>query len=130
MGSMTDAKRYQHPYRIVLMREPRADVEDVRWMRAGEFDRRQKQDGLELISRYVRAGKRHPAGEDVIYLMPWCRTCDAAYAEREWCSEPVWDPCPGWMVAAGDAREKLVCRAAPICYTRERAALDIAAAPA
>ena len=115
-------KRYPHPYRIVLMREQGADVDDVRWMRAGEFDRRQKQDGLELIGRYVRVGKRHPAsvGDDVIYLMQWCRTCDAnGYAEREWSNDLPWDPCPGWMVASGDPREKLVCKAAPICYTRE-----------
>ena len=114
------------------MRERDAEKDDVRWMRAGEFDRRQKQDGLELIGRYVHVSKRRPAGEDVIYLAPWCRTCDAAggYAEREWCSDLVWDPCPGWMTAPGDAREKLVCKAGPICYTRERAALDIAGSPA
>ena len=108
-------KRYPHPYRIVLMRERDAEKDDIRWMRAGEFDRRQKQDGLELIGRYVRVGKRHPAsvGDDVIYLMSWCRTCDAADAEREWCSDVVWDPCPGWEP------EKPECKAAPIAYTRE-----------
>ena len=106
------------------MRERDADKDDVRWMRAGEFDRRQKQDGLELIGRYVRASKRHPAGADVVYLAPWCRTCDAVgYGEREWCSEPAWDPCEGFF-------DKLTCKAAPICYTRERAALDIAGSPA
>ena len=113
-------KRFPHPYRIALMRERDADRSDIRWMRAGEFDRRQKQDGLKLIGRYVRAGKRHPAGVGVIYLAPWCRTCDAqTYGEREWSSDLPWDPCPGWMTAPGDPREKLVCKAAPICYTRE-----------
>ena len=44
------------------MRERDADKDDMRWMRAGEFDRRQEQDGLELIGRYVRVSKRHPFG--------------------------------------------------------------------
>lgn len=105
-------KRWRHPYRIALIpdRELYPEQPGSRlWIAQGEpLDSHLEDYPGDEVRRYVKVDKRHPFGEDTIWLAPFCDECDRLDAWREWCEDNVWGEC-----------EEFDCKAAAICYTRE-----------